>query len=86
MISSSRRTRSDLSEDAVKLKREIAKKRAEFEGRSRLRLGRARQRPAADRFPLVANFAWRGFVRDPPTLQLLRVLAPVGGFCSACFD
>ncbi len=36
---------SDLSEDAVKLKREIAKKRAEFEGRSGLSLGRAPQRP-----------------------------------------
>ncbi len=32
----------DLSEDAVKLKREIAKKRAEFEGRSRLRVGAGR--------------------------------------------
>ena len=57
------------------------------EGRSRLRLGPARYGPAADRFPLVANFAWRGFVRERPTLQLLRVLAPVGGgFCSACVD
>ena len=36
---------SDLSEDAVKLKREIAKKRAEFESRSRLRLGQARYGP-----------------------------------------
>ena len=42
---------SDLSEDAVKLKREIAKKRAEFEGRSRLRLGRARYGPLPIGFP-----------------------------------
>ena len=54
---------SDLSEDAVKLKREIAKKRAEFEGRSRLRLGPARYGPLPIGFPLVANFPWRGFVR-----------------------
>ena len=43
---------SDLSEDAVKLKREIAKKRAEFESRGRLRFGPARGRsPAVDPAP-----------------------------------
>ena len=57
---------SDLSEDAVKLKREIAKKRAEFEVRSRLRLGRARYGPAADRFPLVANFAGAALCASGP--------------------
>ena len=51
MISSSRRTNSDLSEDAVKLKREIAKKRAEFEGRSGLSLGRAPSGPPQKGFP-----------------------------------
>ena len=58
---------SDLSEDAVKLKREIAKKRAEFdEGRSGLRLGQARYGPAADRFSLVANFAGAALCASVP--------------------
>ena len=54
---------SDLSEDAVKLKREIAKKRAELRSPKRLEAWpgslRARCRSVSPR----REFRWRGFVR-----------------------